>query len=108
MIYKQNKLGQVVEFLSETPEIVKFCNIGGGLMRSLKPEDFHREYDMDWVECWQQIHIGADWLDGAIKAWGTGRNWNGWAVPYFELTEAMELLKSMPYLKWLYGITCRK
>ncbi len=36
----------------------------------------------------------ADFLDGvALPGWTDGSNWNGWATPYFEFTEAQKLVQ---------------
>jgi hypothetical protein len=42
---------------------------------------------------WSLIPVYAEWTDKKYKVWSTGENWNGWAVPYFELNEALKYAK---------------
>jgi hypothetical protein len=97
---KQDRYGHVVQILSESSERVVYCPIGGGPQRSHTPEVFFAVYDKDWEESWRQISVGADWMDGSVKAWSTGKKWNGWEVPYFELDQALEAMAFVPDLKW--------
>lgn len=103
--FRQNKDGRVVEIVSEA-DVVVFCNQGGGFMQTLSPDSFHSEYDRVWVTSWRACKIGADWLDFDVDAWTEGVRWNGWAVPYFELPAAFDLLKSMPDLRFNFEKNC--
>jgi len=100
MKYRQNKYGNAVQISSETDDKVSFCNLGGGFIRWLPPEEFYSQYDREWVPSWRQVNIGADWMDVTLKAWSTGMRWNGWAIPFFELDQALEAANHLPDLVW--------
>lgn len=100
MKYRQNKYGNAVQVISESDEGVVFCNLGGGFQQVMPAERFYAYYDREWEAKWEQVDIGADWMDVTLKAWSNGKNWNGWAMPFFELDQALGALKRVPGLKW--------
>ena len=54
-------------------------------------------------QTYELIEVSGDWMPLSVdlKAWSTGKRWNGWAMPYFELPEALEALKwTNGWLRW--------
>lgn len=100
MKYRQNKYGNAVQISSESDGWVTFCNLGRGFQQVMSTERFYAHYDREWEAKWELVNIGADWMEVTLKAWSNGKSWKGWAMPFFELDQALEAMKSVPGLMW--------
>lgn len=78
---------------------------GGGFGLLINPRKVE-EYDFIRVPegnlrnpGWSLIRVYAEWVDKKYWVWSTGENWNGWAVPYFELKEALKYARHSQTIK---------
>ncbi|RLA69841.1 MAG: hypothetical protein DRG09_04735 [Epsilonproteobacteria bacterium] len=86
-----------IEEVSRDDLSVKFCNMGGGFVKSLTLEDFdtiftpHKDNEPDYKE----IRAGIDGSEGELgyKAYTRGYLWNGWTTPCFEYDQVVEVIK---------------
>ena len=44
---------------------------------------------------WQKSKFELEGCDQVFEGWTSGRRWNGWAMPYFELAEAKRLTEAI-------------
>jgi hypothetical protein len=100
MKYRENRFGNAIEVMEETDEKVTYIPMGGGMIESEAPDKVYAAYPLCWTGVWHQIWVDSDWMETPLKAWTTGERWNGWAMPCFELAEALEVQKSIPELLW--------
>lgn len=80
---------------------VEFWPQGGGFTYSLPHGTFHDEMKPAAFPYYRLIKVTGDWWEHypefqPIEAYGNGRCWNGWAVPYFHLAGAMEVARRLP------------
>lgn len=95
--------GNLVEVLEHTePLNVRFSAQGGGLVRTAPLTDFERMFRPAALPAFTRKAVSAEWLpdDLRLPAYTDGQRWNGWAMPYFELAVAQQLLEHLPNLRY--------
>ena len=72
--------------------------LGGGLQLSVPPSDHSRFEivpDEERTPIFTRGRFSLEGLDGTFTGWTDGTNWNGWAMPRFELAEAQLLIAAL-------------
>lgn len=100
-LYK-DETGYTVETSAVDTENVAFARQGGGFVVTMPRKEFEAKFKPASVPEFNLIGVKADWLPDDLKlyAYSQGRRWNGWAMPWFELAAAKELLQYINELRW--------
>lgn len=94
----------------------KVFPVGGGSVMTFGPKQMEkykfRRVTQDELDVpWRRGRFSIGFVDDRIlEGWTTGELWNGWATPYFEKNEAVEIMKESKKLhqevhqkfKWSY------
>lgn len=80
--------------------------LGGGFQYRFKPgaEKQFRIVPNAEAEAslWRQARFGIEGVDAEFQGWTNGRLWNGWAMPYFEFSEAQRAIEMLTDSKGKY------
>jgi hypothetical protein len=104
--------GAVERVIRDTDEdgLVYFYPFGGGFTYKVPSSEFFerfRHYDpvLDAIR-WHAVRVTGDWVEAtesgpdSYAAYSTLEPWNGWAVPYFPLDEAIKIAAMAPELEY--------
>jgi hypothetical protein len=73
--------------------------LGGGLQYRFKPGIQRKFRVVPNTEAaspsWRRGRFEIEGLDAEFRGWTNGRLWNGWAMPYFERSEAQQVLEAL-------------
>lgn len=90
--------GWMVSLLSEDDGVTSFAPQGGGFVRKMNSQDFHRSFKPCELPPYRQVSVTVEGLgdDGlGFVAYSNGRRWNGWAMPHFPLHSALAVAQAM-------------
>jgi len=86
--------------------------LGGGLQYRLKPGAERKFRVVPRTEAasppWRRCKFTIEGVDAEFQGWTNGRLWNGWAMPYFEQSEAEKVIEMLtdPRGKYDAGRDC--
>ena len=97
--------GYMVQTSNPDSDPVELCAQGGGFVHRCPHQLFHETFEPCGMPEFKLSAVTADWLFespvASIPAYLNGRRWNGWAVPYFTLENAMLVVQhSAGVLEW--------
>jgi hypothetical protein len=77
---------------------------GGGFEKNYSAETFAGLFTAVEIEPpFRKIAVSAEFInDGKVEipCYSNGLRWNGWAMPYFDMISALEVVKLMPHLTY--------
>jgi hypothetical protein len=78
--------------------------LGGGFQYRFKPGAERQLRVVPATEAasplWRRCKFAIERVDNEFQGWTNGRLWNGWAMPYFEHTEAQRVIEAVTDSKW--------
>lgn len=82
--------------------------LGGGLQYRFKPQAEMQFRAVSQTEAasppWRRGKFTIEGVDGEFQGWTNGRRWNGWAMPYFEHSEAERVIEILTDPKGKYDV----
>lgn len=82
--------------------------LGGGFQYRLPPgaESKFRVVPSSEAEgaLWRRSRFVIEGTDSVFQGWTDGRDWNGWAMPHFEFSEAQRVIESLTDFNGKYDV----